>query len=147
LILLDANILLYAYWPRSEHHDRARKWLEATVTSGSPVWLSWPGILAFLRISTDARLSARPMRMKDAAAAITALLEQSNISVLSPESDHWRIFSSLLEKAQVRGALVTDAHLAALALEHGASLATNDLDFRRFNGLKLLYPLTEPSVD
>ena len=146
MILLDANILLYAYWPGSEHHHSARKWLEAIVAGGSALWLSWPGILAFLRIATDPRVSARPMRMKEAAAAITALLQQPNVSMLSPESDHWRILCSLLEKAQVRGALVMDAHLAALAIEHGAVLATNDLDFRRFGGLKLRYPLAEAGV-
>ena len=98
-------------------------------------------ILAFLRISTNPGLSGRPLRMEEAAAVVDEWLGQPNVDILTPGERHWEILRGLLKVAQVRGALTSDAHLAALAIEHGATLCTCDRDFTRFPGLRILNPL------
>ena len=141
MILVDANLLLYAYLSQSEHHRAARQWIEATFSGTRPVRLAWVTILAFLRVSTHARLSGQPLAMRDAARVVGEWLDRPSLGVLSPGERHWSILSGLLAEAQVRGALTTDAHLAALAIEYGATLCTCDKDFTRFRGLNLLNPL------
>ncbi len=141
MILVDANILLYAYLARSEHHAAARAWAEAAFSGPVPVRLAWTTILAFLRISTNPGLSGRPLRMEEAAAVVDEWLSQPNVDILTPGERHWEILRGLLKAAQVRGALTSDAHLAALAIEHGATLCTCDRDFTRFPGLRILNPL------
>ena len=141
MILVDANLLLYAYLSQSEHHPAARHWIEAAFSGTQPVRLAWVTILAFLRISTHTRLSGQPLAMRDATRIVGEWLDRPSLGVLSPGERHWAILNGLLVEAQVRGALTTDAHLAALAMEHGATLCTCDRDFTRFRGLKLLNPL------
>ena len=141
MILVDANILLYAYLARSEHHAAARAWAEAAFSGPVPVRLAWTTILAFLRISTNPGLRGRPLRMEEAAAVVDEWLSQPNVDILTPGERHWEILRDLLKAAQVRGALTSDAHLAALAIEHGATLCTCDRDFTRFPGLRILNPL------
>lgn len=142
MILLDANLVLYACWPSSKHHESARVWLEQRMRRNVQLLLSWNVIIAFLRIVSDTRVSRHAMSMQQAIRTVSYLLDQPNVSILAPGERHWEVFSKLLDHGQVRGALVSDAHLAALAMEHGARLATNDLDFRRFAGLETEYPLS-----
>jgi toxin-antitoxin system PIN domain toxin len=141
LILLDANILLYAYDQAAREHERAMGWLQRVLSSPRPVRLAWVTILAFLRISTDPRALLEPLTMGDAAAAVGSWLAQPQVAILQPSDRHWEILQSLLQVGQVRSRLVTDAHIAALALEHGATLCTNDRDFARFPDLRLENPL------
>ena len=141
MTLIDANLLLYAYDSLSPQHDPARKWLEQTFCRPEPVRLAWVSILAFLRISTHPRLRQQPFTPGEATAIVDEWLEQPNVDVLAPGERHWGILRKLLPEAQARGPLVMDAHLAALAIEHGAMLATTDLDFSRFAGLRWLNPL------
>ena len=143
VILVDANLLLYAYLARSEHYASAREWLEQTLSSPYPVRLAWITILAFLRIITDSRLSGTPFRMEEASAVVDEWLRRPNVDILMPGERHWEILSGLLRTAQVRGPLTGDAHLAALALEHGATLCTTDRDFSRFPDLRLLNPIAK----
>jgi toxin-antitoxin system PIN domain toxin len=102
--------------------------------------LAWQTVLAFVRISTNSRAVRRPLSGADACAIVTTWLERPNVSVLAAGERFWSIFHSQVLDAQVAGPLVTDATLAALALENGATLCSTDRDFRRFRGLKLLDP-------
>ena len=141
MILLDANLLLYAYDQSSKHNARAKAWLQAVVNGPEPVLLPWVTLLAFLRISTNPRALATPLLMHEAAALAQGLLEQPTITLIGPGERHWEILSRLCDEAQVRGPLVTDAHLAALAIEHGAVLCSADQDFARFQSLRWKNPL------
>lgn len=143
MTLLDANVLLYAYHPRSDHHERSRSWLEETLSGHTPVRLAWWTIFAFLRISTSPRIFEHPLRMTEASAIVSSWLTLGTVAVLEPGERYWEIFRGLLRTAQVSGALVTDAALAALAIEHGATLCTTDRDFSRFPGLTTRNPLVD----
>jgi toxin-antitoxin system PIN domain toxin len=139
--LPDANILLYAYDRSSPHGADARRWLEEALSGSTPVAFCWPTILAFIRIATNARAMARPLAVKDARQIVESWLEQPISTIVLPTDRHWLLLSSLLTSGQASGPLVSDAHLAALAIEHGATLVTNDRDFARFPGLDVEYPL------
>jgi toxin-antitoxin system PIN domain toxin len=141
VILVDANLLLYAYNRGAPQHERARAWLEDVFSRPEPVRLSWIAVLAFLRIATDARVFARPMSPAEASAAVSAWLALPHVAFLEPGERHWPILEGLLTTAQARGALVMDAHLAALAIEHGTVLCTTDRDFSRFAELRAMNPL------
>ena len=140
MILIDANLLLYAYNSSSSHYEAARKWLEKVFLGPEPVGLAWATILAFLRIGTNPRAFPYPFTPEEAAGIVSEWLGRAGVLVLVPEEKHWEILSNLMTPAQVRGALVADAHLAALAIEHGAILCTSDRDFTRFPGLETFNP-------
>ena len=139
--LPDANILLYAYNRSSPHSAGARRWLEEALSGSAPVAFCWPTILAFIRIATNAKAMARPLAVNDARQIVGSWLEQPISTIVLPTERHWALFSSLLTSGQASGSLVSDAHFAALAIEHGATLVTNDRDFARFPGLDVEYPL------
>lgn len=141
VILVDANLLLYAYNPSFERHARARVWLEDVLSGHEAVRLSWSGILAFLRIATSTRAFESPLSIDEATAIVDSWMTRPMVAVLDPSERHWEILTDLLKTTQVRGAVVADAHLAALAIEHGATLCTNDRDLARFPGLRLLNPV------
>jgi hypothetical protein len=141
MILLDANLLLYAYDPSSPHHEAARDWLENTLSGAQHIGLAWMTLLAFVRVSTSRRVLEHPLTITEAAATVSAWLERPTITVLNPGERHWEILRDVMTKGQAHGPLIMDAHLAALAIEHGATLASADRDFARFPGLKLLNPL------
>ena len=141
MILLDVNLLLYAYDSASKEYRQARPWLERAFVSTEIVALPWATILAFLRISTTPRAETKPLDLQAAVSIVTDWLAQANVIIVHPTDRHWRILSNLLPKSRIRGSLIMDAHLAALAIEHGATLCTNDRDFARFPGLKVEYPL------
>lgn len=139
--LIDANLLLHAYNPRSAQHDASRRWLEATVSGAELVRFAWVTIWAFLRISTNPRVFERPLSVEEAARAVASWLDQPVVGMLDPGERHWDILKRLLSESQVKGPLVMDAALAALAIEHGATLETTDRDFARFAGLKWRNPI------
>lgn len=145
MILVDANLLLYAYHPASDEHARCRAWLEDVLSESEPVRFAWVTVLAFIRISTSPRVFETPLTVEEATAVVSAWLGQPCVGLLEPGERHWEILSNLLTAGQVRGSLVMDAHLAALALEHGATLHTNDRDFARFAGLRVATPLADAS--
>jgi toxin-antitoxin system PIN domain toxin len=140
LILVDANVLLHAYHPRSQQHDRCRSWLERAFSSPMPVGLPWLSIWAFLRIGTNPRAFERPMTTTEARTIVTAWLALETVRTVEPGERYWQILSDLLVAGQVSGPLVTDAAIAALALENGASLCTTDRDFARFPALRTIDP-------
>lgn len=140
MIVIDANLLLYAYDASSPHHEPARAWLEEVLAAKEHIGLPWIAILAFLRIITDPRMQrARPL--PEAISTVEHWLAQPSVSIAQPGERHWTILIRLLPASQARGTLVMDAHLAALAIEHGATLYTNDKDFTRFAGLRMRNPL------
>lgn len=141
MILLDANILLSAYDPSSPFHRTAAHWLERRLSGTEPVGIPWMTILAFLRITTSTRALRRPLSIEEAVPVVSEWLGRRVVVVPQPTERHWSILSNLLPAAQARGPLLSDAHLAALAIEHGATLCTTDRDFSRFPELKTLNPL------
>lgn len=142
MILVDANLLLYAYHPRSGQHLASRAWLEGVLSGPERVHFAWFTLWAFLRISTNPRVFARPLSAAEAEAAVSSWLAQPASSILEPGERHWEILRVLLREGQTVGPLVMDAALAALAIEHGATLHTTDRDFSRFPGLKWRNPLS-----
>ena len=139
--LPDANILIYAYDKFSPHHAGAKQWLEEALTGSAPVAFCWPTIVAFIRIVTNRKAMAKPLAAEDACAIVGSWLEEPLATIVLPTERHWTVFLRVLGEGQGAGPLVSDAHLAALAIEHGATLVTNDRDFSRFPGLEVEYPL------
>ena len=141
MILVDANLLLYAHDETSPHHREARDWLEATLSNEPDVRLGIATILAYLRLSTDPRVFIQPSTIEAAMADVNAWLARDNVSLALPADGHWTRLATIAAAAKARGPLVMDAHLATLALERGARVATTDRDFARFAGLTLIDPL------
>jgi toxin-antitoxin system PIN domain toxin len=140
MIIVDANVLLYAYDLEALQHESCRRWLTAALNGSELIGLPWQSALAFIRISTHAKIYVRPMTMDVATGLISSWLERPQVVSLLPESRYWSILRDQLKHAQVRGPMVMDAALAALAIEHGAALCSTDRDFRRFDGLRLVDP-------
>jgi uncharacterized protein len=141
MMLIDANLLLYAYNPRAQEHEASKRWLEAALSGATLVRFAWLSIWAFLRISTNARVFEHPLTMAEAEAAVAAWLAQPAAGILDPGERHWELLCALSRDGQTVGPLVMDAALAAIAIEHGATLYTTDRDFARFDGLKRENPL------
>lgn len=141
MILVDANLLLYAYHRRAVEHQASKTWLETTLSSEPIVRFGWLTLWAFLRISTTPQLFAQPLSAAEAEAAVSSWLAQPAAGILEPGERYWDILRRLMTEGQTVGPLVMDAALAALAIEHGATLHTTDRDFSRFPGLKWTNPL------
>jgi toxin-antitoxin system PIN domain toxin len=142
MILIDVNILVYAYNTSSEFHERAREWLDNILTGREPVRLAWTTIMAFLRITTHPNIFPAPFETRQALETIDRWLAQPAVEILEPGKAYWSILGGLLQAAQLRGPGVMDAELAALAIEHGAVLYSADRDFLRFEGLQVKNPFT-----
>lgn len=138
----DANLLLYAYNESAPQHETAKNWLEERLSSPEIFGLSWQIITAFLRISTNPKSFPLPFTLSEAIEIVEDWLAQPQVKILLPTENHWIIFSNLIIEGQTNGAMMMDAHLAALTIEHGAVLATTDRDFARFSKLKTINPLT-----
>ena len=144
--LLDANILLYAYNSDSPHHQTCRNWLEEAFDGPEPLALPWQTLLAFVRIATSSRATSRPLTGELTCNIVNRWLEHPNVTIVTAAERFWPLLRELILEAHVSGPLLTDAALAALALENGATLCSTDRDFRRFRGLKLIDPLEPRSV-
>jgi toxin-antitoxin system PIN domain toxin len=143
LILVDANILLYAEDQLSPHHDAARAWWDAELSGSSPVCLCWTVLGAFIRIGTNPRVFEHPLSLDQALARIQSWLDQPCSRIIRPTERHWHVFQEMLCNGQAVANLVTDAHLAALAVEHGCELISTDSDFSRFAGVRWRNPLRQ----
>ena len=139
--VLDLNLLLYAVNRDSPRHADAKTWLEETLSGDEHVGLPWAVILGFIRLSTNPRVLPNPITTEQAVAVVDSWLALPAVSPLDPGAEHWRTFRELLLHAGAAGNLTTDAHLAALAIEHGAELCSTDADFARFPRLRLSNPL------
>ena len=138
---MDANLLLYAEDSSSPQHAKARAWWDGQLTGGSPVCLCWSVLGAFIRIGTNARVFHRPLTLDQAVGRVQSWLAQPCTRIVQPTDRHWVVFQDMLREGQAIANLVTDAHLAALAVEHGCELNSTDADFARFPGVKWRNPL------
>jgi len=141
MIVLDANILLYAYDTTSLHHDAARGWIEQVLSSGEAVGIPWQTAAAFLRVVTNPRLPGERFTITQAVGVVEQWLDQPNVKALAPGEHHWPLLRQMMVEGQTRGPLITDAQLAALTIECGGILHTTDRDFTRFPGLRWTNPL------
>jgi hypothetical protein len=141
VILVDANLLVYAHVASFSQHAPARDWLDAQLSGGAPVGLPWPSLVGFLRIVTNPRAFERPEPISEAWQQVSAWLDADVAWTPQPTERHRDIMGTLLRGAGVQANLVSDAHLAALALEHGLLLCSTDGDFARFPGLRWQNPL------
>ena len=146
MTIVDANVLLYAYDSESPFQEASKRWFEAELSSGRSVSLALVTLLAFVRIASDRRVFARPLTPAEACSVIEEWLSLPNTRLLQAGPRTWTILSEICTSGQARGPMVMDAHLAALALEHGATIATTDQDFTRFPGLDLVNPVTESAA-
>ncbi len=143
MIIIDANILLYAYDSSSVLHLKARIWLERVLSSGEPVGLPWQSAAAFLRIVTNPRLPGERWTVEEAAQIVDEWSAQPNLRLLGPGEHHWPLLRQVMIDGQARGPLITDAQMAAITIEYGGVLHTTDRDFARFPGLRWRNPLSE----
>jgi len=141
VILPDVNLLLYVHNRSAQQHEAAARWLTAALAGPEPVALTWTTILGFLRMSTNPKVYPNPMTVGEAIAAVNEWLAHPAVALLHMGERHWDILARLIVTGNVSGPTITDAHLAALAIEHGATLCTTDRDFARFPGLHWQNPL------
>lgn len=141
MILVDANILLYAEDSSSPQHERAHQWWDAQLSGAAAVCLCWTVLCAFIRIGTNPRVFERPLTLKQAIVRVQSWLDQPCTRLIYPTERHWTVLQSLLTEGQALGNLVSDAHLAALAVQHGCELMSTDNDFARFPKVKWKNPL------
>ena len=143
--IVDTNLLIYAYVPALEEHAAAKRWFEETLSADESVGLAWVSVLGFIRVVTNPRIFRVPLLLDKAVAVVDEWFQQQSVEVVLPTPRHWSTLRDMLTEGQASGALTTDAHLAALSLEHGATLYTTDRDFSRFPGVRVVNPLTERS--
>jgi toxin-antitoxin system PIN domain toxin len=141
MIVLDVNLLLYAYTSSSVQHEKACHWLTGVFSGDELVGLPWQTIHAFLRVSTDKRITADPFPLERVLGIVQEWLDMPQVRILAPGERHWALLQRMLKEGQVNGAIVTDAQLAALTIECGGVLYTTDRDFARFPGLRWVNPL------
>jgi hypothetical protein len=141
MILLDANLLVYARIRSFPQHERARGWLDAKLGGSAPTALPWPTLLAFVRLVTNPRVLERPESATSAWEQVEAWLDCPGAWIPLPTDRHREVLGGLLRLPGVQANLVPDAHLAALAIEHGLTLCSTDGDFARFPDLRWENPL------
>ena len=140
-MIVDANVLLYARNADDPHHDVARGWIESALNGDTRVGLPWQTLGAFLRIVTNARAFPDPLTPDEAWHQVEEWLDAPRAWVPQPSPEYRRVLGRLLQAHQVQGPLVTDAQLAALAIDHGVALVSSDADFARFTELRWIDPL------
>jgi uncharacterized protein len=140
-MIVDANILLYAVDADAAFHEAARNWLEDALNGPARVGLPWATLLAFQRISTHPRAVASPLTPGQAWSCTAAWLDADSTWIPVPGAKHADILRRLVVDGDLRGNLVSDAHLAALAIEHGVGVCSADSDFARFTELTWINPV------
>jgi toxin-antitoxin system PIN domain toxin len=141
VILVDANLLLYAINRDAPRHDQAKKWFEAVLSGAEVVGLSWNVLLAFLRLTTRPGVFQQPLSIEMALEVVGLWLDRDAVTLVHPGPRHFSVLRQLLLATGSGGNLTTDAHLAALAIENQAVLCSRDSDFSRFPGLTWKDPL------
>ncbi|HEY3028145.1 MAG TPA: type II toxin-antitoxin system VapC family toxin [Pyrinomonadaceae bacterium] len=141
MILIDANLLVYAHVGSFQQHGSARAWLDAQLNGNSLVGLPWNSLLAFLRIVTNPRVFQKPETMTDAWKQVEEWLDCEPAWIPEPTERHRELLGSLLASSGIQANLVPDVHLASLAIEHGLILCSTDGDFARFRNLRWQNPL------
>lgn len=141
MIVIDANLLIYAYDSTSPDHPKALDWLETVLSSTELVGIPWQNIAAFLRILTNSGVYGSRYQPAQVLAIVDQWLALPHVRPLAPGTNHWRLLRQMLLAGEARGKLTTDAVLAAVTVEHGGTLYTADRDFARFPGLRWVNPL------
>lgn len=142
MIIPDVNLLVSAYNVDAPHHAPSRGWWEHALNSGTDVGLAWAAAMGFVRLVTHPRVVVHPIAPVDAVRIVHRWLELPAVHTVNPGPRHLDILEDILGANGVAASLTTDAHLAAIAIEHQAELHSNDVDFARFSGLKWVNPLT-----
>jgi uncharacterized protein len=140
VVIVDANVLLYAVDAASGQHERSRAWLDTSLSGTETVGLTWVALLAFIRIGTNPAILPSPMTVDEAAGQVETWLGAPAAIVAQPTARHASVLRGLLRDAGTGGNLTSDAHLAALAVEHGADIVSYDRDFARFPGVRHRLP-------
>lgn len=146
MILFDVNVLVLTHRRDQEDHEAIRRWLEGQVSSARPFGLADIAVAGFLRIVTNSRIFVRPTRAEIAVAFIDGLVGQPNCLQVAAGPRHWAILREVVLDADARANLIPDAHLAAVAIENGATIATRDRGFARFRGVRWIDPLAQEGV-
>ena len=141
MIVIDTNILLYAYGESSPHHQKARTWLENVLSGIENVGVPWQTLSAFVRISTDPRIPGFRRSAAEVLQVVSGWLDQPAVRTLAPGERFWELFRKMILEGQTTGSLISDAEIAALTIEYGGVLYTSDRDFARFPGLRWKNPL------
>ena len=141
MMLLDVNLLLYSQVSSMQEHPRARAWFDRVMAGPARVGIPWPCLIGFVRLASNPRVFSRPSTVAEAWSRAQGWLARSNVWVPAPGEEHARILGRLLEE-ETSANRVSDAHLAALAMEHGLTLMSTDRDFTRFRGLRWENPLS-----
>ncbi len=141
MTILDANILLYFYNADAPEHAKVAAWLEKLFNSPGVIGLPWATIWAFLRISTNPRIWPNPKSVEKAFDTVREWLAHPGVRIVHPGPRHAEILERLVGEYQAPGPMVSDAALAAIAFEYGATLASTDRDFSRFPDLRWINPL------
>ncbi len=141
MILVDANLLLYAEDQLSPCHKAARQWWDAQLSGTTPVCLCWTILCAFIRIATNPRIFKHPLSIQESVSRVQSWMDQPCVRLIYPTERHWVILKQLLVGRQAVANLVSDAHLAALAIEHDCELFSTDVDFARFPKVKWRNPI------
>lgn len=141
MIIVDVNLLIYAVNQDAPSHKKAKSWLEAAISGTETVGLSWTVLLAFLRLTTRPGLFQKPLAVDRAFELVETWLQQPTVTVVEPTAHHLSTLRDLVLTVGTGGNLTSDAHLAALAIEHGAQLCSADNDFARFGRLRWRNPL------
>jgi len=139
--LIDLNIFIYAMDQSSSRHQAAKDWLDDTLSGAETVALAWNVLIGFVRLSTRAAVFERPLTVAEAFNVIDGWLELPCVTAVHPTDRHAVVLRGLLEPLGAAGNLTSDAHLAALSIEHGAELCSTDVDFSRFAGVRWTDPL------
>lgn len=140
-MIVDANVLLYARNEGDPRHGVAREWLERALNGSTRVGLPWQSLVAFVRISTNPRAYPDPLTAEQSWQQVEQWLEAPRAWIAQPTGAYRAVLGTLLLHHQIRGPLVSDAQLAALAIDHGVELVSTDADFARFDGLRWVDPL------
>jgi len=141
MLFPDINILVYAYDSASDDHEACSNWLESVLNGDDPVCFSWHTILGLMHILTTVRMVKNAFTAKEAMQIGDDLMATPVSRILLPGDQHFNIFRQLVNETGISGARLSDAHIAALAIEHGATVVSKDRDFRAFDGVKLINPL------
>jgi toxin-antitoxin system PIN domain toxin len=141
VILPDVNLLIYAHDTAARSHDAAREWWDGALSGDEPVAVAWVTLLAFVRLTTKRAVFEEPFSVEEAVHRVEAWLAQPNVRMVQPGHRHAELLFRYLRALGAGGNLTTDAHLAALAVEHGCTLHSTDADFARFPGLDWRNPL------
>lgn len=141
--VVDLNVLVYATDETAVHHARAKAWLDRALSSTETVGIPTAVAIGYVRLTTNPRVMEAPLDAATSTGVVRGWLERANVTSPEPTSRHYQLIEDLLAPIGTAGNLVSDAHLAALSIEHGAELYSFDRDFGRFSGLRWIEPELE----